>query len=109
MDYHYYYHANHDGIVLLIFFFVILPILSLGFYFLPSIIALNRRSDYVGLVCITNLLVGWTFFGWFIALYMALTMPGRVHRVPPVLPGQGGFGPQGGVSPHTPPPGWGRS
>jgi hypothetical protein len=40
-------------------------------YFLPSIIAHHKR--HFGAIFILNLLTGWTFIGWVIALVWALT------------------------------------
>ena len=40
-------------------------------YFLPSIIAHNKRN--AGAIFVLNLLTGWTVVGWVIALVWALT------------------------------------
>lgn len=41
-------------------------------YFLPSIIALSRSVPHIGSVFVLNLLLGWTFVGWAVALAMAV-------------------------------------
>lgn len=48
-------------------------ILTLFAYFLPFIIASQRRHRNAGAILITNLLLGWTFIGWVIALIWAMT------------------------------------
>jgi hypothetical protein len=40
-------------------------------YFLPSMIASNRKVTNVGSVFVINLFLGWTFIGWVVALAMA--------------------------------------
>lgn len=41
-------------------------------YFLPSIVAWRRHVVNVGSVVVVNVLLGWTFIGWVVALAMAL-------------------------------------
>lgn len=43
-----------------------------GLYFLPSIIALNRRAPSKWSVVVINALLGWTLIGWAVALAMAV-------------------------------------
>lgn len=43
----------------------------LALYFLPCIVALGRDSDSKLQIFLVNLLVGWTFLGWVIALVWA--------------------------------------
>jgi hypothetical protein len=50
-------------------FFVLIVLLSL--YFLPSIVAVLRKAPDTGSVIVLNLLLGWTFVGWVVALAMA--------------------------------------
>lgn len=51
-----------------------------GLYFLPTIIALLRSHNPLG-VFLVNLLAGWTFFGWIAALVMACGSNGRPQQV----------------------------
>ena len=46
--------------------------LGLLVYFLPSIIAIARSKRDAGSIFVLNLLLGWTFIGWIIALVWAL-------------------------------------
>jgi len=66
------------GLVVLILFGAIL-------YIVPSVIALARRVRNRGAVIVINLLLGWTFIGWVVALAMAFS---TVDRKPqqPVMP-----------------------
>lgn len=41
-------------------------------YFAPTIVAVARGLRHQGQVFVVNLFTGWTFFGWVIALVMAL-------------------------------------
>jgi hypothetical protein len=44
-------------------------------YVAPSVIALARRAPNLGIVIAVDLLTGWTFFGWVVALCLALRAP----------------------------------
>lgn len=46
--------------------------LVLGVYFLPTIVALNRKVMNQWSVAVINLFLGWTLLGWVVALAMAL-------------------------------------
>ena len=46
-------------------------LVSLGLYFLPTILAFSRRVVNRGSVAVINLFLGWTVIGWVIALAMA--------------------------------------
>lgn len=48
--------------------------IGLVVYFLPTIIAFNRGTRNGGAIFALNLLLGWTFIGWGIALVWALTV-----------------------------------
>ena len=52
--------------------FVSSSIWVLGLYFLPSIIAVARKTRNYGSVVVVNLFLGWTIIGWIIALAMAV-------------------------------------
>ncbi|ATN94059.1 membrane protein [Mycobacterium phage Kumao] len=51
-----------------------LAILGLGVatYLVPTFIAQARQSHLLGPVVVINLLLGWTFVGWVVALAMAV-------------------------------------
>ncbi|MGD0643171.1 MAG: superinfection immunity protein [Roseiarcus sp.] len=48
-------------------------LLLLVFYFAPSIIALIRGHLSTAAIFVLNLILGWTFVGWIIALIWSLT------------------------------------
>jgi RsiW-degrading membrane proteinase PrsW (M82 family) len=47
----------------------------LAFYFLPTIIAIKRKSPHTTAVVILNLFLGVTLLGWIIALVLASKQP----------------------------------
>jgi len=47
-------------------------ILGLALYFLPTIIAAVRRHKSILGILLVNILAGWTFIGWVIALVWSL-------------------------------------
>lgn len=53
---------------------------GLAVYFIPTIIALARSHNIVG-VLLVNLLVGWTFIGWLVALVMACSSKPQPSQV----------------------------
>lgn len=63
-------------------------VVAIGFYFLPSIIAWNKKDS--GAIIAINLFLGWTFIGWIIALIWALTSPPALSFIvvqqPPYAP-----------------------
>lgn len=63
---------------------LLLVVIILGLYFLPTIIGANRKVVNVGSVFAINLLLGWTLIGWAVALAMALrTNPPYAHQWQP--------------------------
>lgn len=51
--------------------------IMLALYFIPEIVAGARRHRSAGAVFALNLLLGWTFVFWVIALVWALTYQGE--------------------------------
>jgi len=56
-------------------------LISLFLYFLPAFLARNK-PNFTG-VLLLNLLAGWTFIGWIIALVWALSGPSQAQTVAP--------------------------
>ena len=50
-----------------------LTLLLLIFYFLPAIIACERRAQKSGMIFLINLALGWTVLGWIAAVIWAAT------------------------------------
>jgi hypothetical protein len=48
-----------------------LTCVSLGLYLLPCLIGCGRRVPDIGAIVVINILLGWTFVGWVVALAMA--------------------------------------
>jgi hypothetical protein len=97
--------AGGAGIGVLI---LLLIVVGASAYFVPTIIALIRKTPNTGSVIAINLLLGWSLIGWAVALAMAL----RDQRAPTVVINQGFVpGPGSGQQPmyqqptyHAPPP-----
>ncbi len=51
--------------------FVVLGLLGVLFYFLPTIIAFIKKPPSIASVVVINVFLGWTFIGWVVALAMA--------------------------------------
>lgn len=47
--------------------------LLIGAYFIPTMVAVNRKHLSTGAICMFNLFLGWTFLGWVLALVWAMT------------------------------------
>jgi hypothetical protein len=56
---------------------LIIFVIVVGLYFLPTIIAVSRKVPHIGSVVVINLFLGWTFIGWVVALAMAATSLSR--------------------------------
>lgn len=68
-------------VILLIALFLVL-----AFYFLPTIMAIKRKSPYTAAVVILNIFFGVTLIGWIVALILASKQPQRaivVYNNPP--------------------------
>lgn len=50
-----------------------LVVIVIALYLIPGIIAYNKQKKNATAIFILNLLLGWTFLGWIIALIWALT------------------------------------
>ena len=59
-----------DGTALLL---IAALVVGLFLYFLPTIIAMNRRHRERTAIFFLNLLLGWSFLGWVAALVWSLT------------------------------------
>ncbi len=53
------------------FFWFPFGLISLAIYFLPTIVAIARRKRNTLGIILLNILAGWTFVGWVIALIWA--------------------------------------
>jgi hypothetical protein len=49
-----------------------LLVISVGVYFLPTLIAQHRHNKNLGAIIVVNLFLGWTFIGWVVALAWAV-------------------------------------
>lgn len=50
-------------------------------YFIPMVVAFRRDHPYASSIMVVNLLLGWTFVGWVLALAWAVgPIEGRVLR-----------------------------
>lgn len=50
---------------------IIVYLICLFLYFLPTIIAANRKNKFTKSIFIINLFFGWTVIGWILAMAMA--------------------------------------
>jgi FtsH-binding integral membrane protein len=57
---------------------IVLMLIMLAGYFLPWMVAWVRSHHNSGAIGVLNLLLGWTFVGWVIALVWACTTPAPV-------------------------------
>jgi hypothetical protein len=59
-------------------------IVLLVLYCVPTFIALARRTQMVVLICVLNVILGWTIVGWSVSLALAMLLPGdRARRALP--------------------------
>jgi hypothetical protein len=63
---------------------MLLIVAAIAIYFLPSIVASNRRHQNAEAIAVLNLLLGWTVLGWIVALVWAFTAVQRPRgEMPP--------------------------
>jgi Superinfection immunity protein len=66
---------------------LVLILLCLAFYFIPTFIAAGKHSARTGAIFAVNFLLGWSVVGWIVALVWALaadkdTDPSRMKKCP---------------------------
>lgn len=65
---------------------LILVLIVLCLYFLPSIVALRRHSATTAAAVVLNVFLGWTVLGWVVALALAVSgtskAPQEHHKNP---------------------------
>ena len=52
---------------------IILGVLGAA-YFVPTFLAIFKKSDKVQTITLVNLLLGWTIIGWIVALVMSVSV-----------------------------------
>ena len=57
---------------------LIVLVILLAIYFLPTIVASNRGHQSAGAIFFLNLLLGWTLLGWVVAFVWSFTNPSQV-------------------------------
>lgn len=85
--------------------FLILVVIVL--YFLPTVVAVKRDIPNKGTVIVLNIFLGWTFFGWIVALALSFGSKGQQIVInngymPPQQPGGWNAGPQPRYGPTGP-------
>jgi hypothetical protein len=65
-------------------FLAVGALFALALFFLPTLVARSRSHPNTTAIFLVNLLVGWTFIGWVVALVWACTRPAVVvYAAPP--------------------------
>jgi hypothetical protein len=64
-------------------FVIVLGIVSLALYLLPTFVAFGNKKRNAGAICALNLLLGWTLIGWVVALVWSCTVEDARLAVPP--------------------------
>lgn len=59
---------------------IVLLLVLFGVYFFPTIVANSRRHKNISSILVLNLLAGWTFIGWIIAIVWAFSDDTKVTR-----------------------------
>jgi len=61
--------------------FIVMLLISFGIYFLPSFVAnSNKHKNLTGIILL-NLLLGWTFLGWVIALVWSVQVQDKLSEI----------------------------
>jgi hypothetical protein len=53
--------------------FIVVALVSLLFYFLPTFVAMVRRHENAMPIALINFFLGWSFIGWIVALAWSFT------------------------------------
>ena len=62
---------------------IVIIILALFLYLLPSLVAVSNKKSNAGAIAALNILLGWSFLGWVVALIWSLSKdkPADIIRV----------------------------
>ena len=73
---------------------VLLFAVGVAVYMIPTLVAWSQKAPDFGIVAVVNVLLGWTFIGWVVALVLALRQPRQpaVVVVPQVTAAPGWYG-----------------
>lgn len=66
---------------MLAFGIVLLAIIGILVYFIPTIIAFSKGRINKGAIFCMNLFLGWAFIGWVVALIWAVKNPEQVIKI----------------------------
>jgi glucan phosphoethanolaminetransferase (alkaline phosphatase superfamily) len=69
--------ASQDQLLVGRYRSIVLLILLLGVFFLPTFVALGRKYSNRATIFLVNVLLGLTIVGWIVALFYAFTAPDR--------------------------------
>jgi hypothetical protein len=62
-------------------FWLFLTVAGAALYFLPTIVAVAAHRTNVAAIAVINVLLGWSFIGWVVALVMALSRDAQPVQV----------------------------
>lgn len=87
---------------------LVLVSLSVALYLVPVMVGVARHAPDLGAIAVINVLLGWTFVGWVLALALAMRSVNSsrpvVQLVQQLPPGGGWAELQGGPQPWQAPP-----
>lgn len=63
--------------------FLIVLILFLGIYFIPTMVAYGRSHNNALAIAVLNVFIGWTLLGWIVATTWACTDNVKQNKNPP--------------------------
>lgn len=73
--------------------FILFLVVVVGLYFIPTIVAFSRAHEYRWVICALNIVGGWTFILWGVALIWAVYPPNKTFA-DPVVGSATGLGPR---------------
>lgn len=91
-----------------IFAALVLVSLAVALYLVPVMVGVARHAPDLGAIAVINVLLGWTFVGWVLALALAMRSVSTARLVVQLVqnlpPGGGWAELQGGYQPWQAPP-----
>jgi len=69
-----------DGVIMEgALFLILLVIIGIVIYFIPTIVALNKKHVNTTPIILVNVLLGWSLIGWVVALVWAFKKPENIN------------------------------
>jgi len=91
--------AGGVAVIFVMIMWFLFVVVGLAAYLIPTVIAIMRKKQNIAVIVVINILLGWSFVGWVVALVMALSND-QVQQI--TIVNQQGQNPSTVITPQQP-------